>query len=184
MKFCSLVVVAVALLAGCSTVEEESSTGVGQFTEPAWFAEQAQEREAYRTQLQACYTSLGWNVTVDLDGGVVESFEKSEFDRFMIDKKSCHEEMGLSSYLDPVALTADDFGYMYVKDLDTYNCLVNEGYDMAPPPSKDVYIEQGLTIASGESAELGWLPYFDPAVISLSQAENAALKLVCPERWL
>lgn len=180
--FCTAFVLAL-LAAGCTAHPDEASDASA-WEEPAWMAEQEQQREQFVATLQACMDSAGWNVTVDGDAGFVEPFsDRDELDRAIADSNTCLAEQGIdpSTY---ETLTETELRTMYPYDVDTYECLVAQGIDMQErPPSVDTYVEQGLATLSDDNEETGWWPYGDPALLSITPDEAAALQQACPERW-
>jgi len=166
-------VVATVGLAGCVSPGPAPSSS---WVNPPWVAQQAAEREEYRSQLQSCLDGKGWHVTVDLNGGIAEGFtDKAEMARVSDDFTACRVSMGYSPYGTPQTL--DDLKLNYSQLLDTRACLVARGLDMAPPPSEDAWIE------GTQANTYVWHPYYDPAFTALSMDEQNALEALCPQPW-
>ena len=157
-----------------------------QWTAPAWFAEQAAERASFRANLQECVDARGWQITVNEWGGSEHWFaDEAEMDRFVADVDECSAALGrtgASGFVDdndddPDALTR----YLYPMLVDTWECVVNRGYDVPPPPSEDELVRQ---YAPG-SHEPVWTPYGDlSAGDGLMTAERMAdLEITCPLPW-
>lgn len=152
-------------------------------------AEQTQAREQFVPTLQACMDGKGWHITVDEHAGIAEPFySDEEMDRASSDIDACLLEQGIdmNQVVSDLALTEASLRSMYSYDVDTYECLVAQGVDMQDePPSVDVYVEQGLnTDDSQQDISQSWWPYFDPAIMAMSQDEVAQLEQVCPVRWV
>jgi hypothetical protein len=150
-------------------------------------AEQAQAREQFVPTLQACMDGKGWNLTVDESSGIVEPFySEEEMYRASADKDECLLDQGIDTGQYERLPTEAELRSMYVYDVDTYDCLVAQGVKMEDePPSVEVYVEQGLNPGgSQQGISESWWPYFDPAILAMSQDEVAQLEQVCPVRWV
>ncbi len=179
----AVLLVAVVALAACGPAAEEEQP-VDAWTEPAWFAEQAQQREGYQSTLQSCFDSKGWELTFDTDGGVLEPLSLADRPRFEADLEECHLLAGLQ--MPDAVFTEADLRSWYRMDLDTVACIRHEGHDVAEPPSEDAYVEASLTSQGGGAPDPESLwggPYLDPVIVDLPAAERDALRQACPERW-
>lgn len=167
------------LLGSCSAPAPEQA----QWTEPEWMAEQAQEREQFVLDLQACVTDRGWNVTVDEYAGVVEPFEsREEAERYGSDSDDCLTALGQDVSRFDDGPTVEQLREHYQRELDVRDCLVHQGVRMqAEPPAEEQFVEQSL---QGVDDGLGWWAYGDPGVTELGQAEVAQLQQHCPEPWV
>lgn len=147
---------------------------------PAWFAEHTLLRETYRDQLQSCLNDRGWEVTVDLNIGVVEPFTREELERFKPDKQACVEELGIPD--SPTTWTADSLRERYTMDLDTWQCLRQQGFELEQPPTEEAYVEQMLAVYRGEGAgpAATWYPYEEWQLRSLTGPELEEMELTCP----
>lgn len=148
------------------------------WTAPAWFAEQAEQREAFRTGLQACVDARGWETTVDEWGGGDRAFtDSSELDRFVADVDDCSTSLGRHvGDVDPETTTRN----MYPMLVDTWECVVHLGYDVPPPPSEDELVRQYRTdVTSGPV----WTPYGDLMERPGAVADPAELEATCPQPW-
>ena len=170
-----------ALTSGCSAPPPATAE---QWTPPAWMTEQAQAREQFVTTLQACMDARGWSLTVNASGGFEEPFtDQEEGRRAVADSDACLREQGVDPDAFGSAPTESELRATYPYDVDTYECLVAQGVEMAQrPPTEDVYVEQGLGGDSRELAE-SWSPYLDSAVQALPAERIAELEQVCPARW-
>jgi hypothetical protein len=139
-------------------------------------AEQAAKREEFRTAMQACLDARGWQVTVDLNGGIVEPFTSDEQSRFTTDYDVCRVLMGYSA--EGLPATVDELKVNYGQWLDVRDCFVAHGVAMGPPQSEDAWLD---AVQSG-SSDL-WLPYTDPALEALPMDEQEALEALCPQPW-
>jgi len=150
--------------------------------DPPWVAEQAAQREEYQAGLQSCLDGKGWQVTVDLDGGIEEGFtDQNEFARLTTDIKACRVSMGYSA--DGVPATVDELKVFYSQLLDTRACLVAHGVAMGPPPSEDAWIDAQQPGTDAQSGDADWHPYNDPALEALSMDQQNALEALCPQPW-
>lgn len=185
-----IVLVAGIACVGCAGAEAQPEAS-GQWTAPAWMASQKQEVEQFVDRLQTCMDNKGWNLTMDEFGGMAEPFTSDEeLNRAVNDSDACLADLGFD--MDVVAsttVTEKQLREDYQRDIDTYQCLVNAGLKMQDPPTEDVYVENGLSLyndeVSAEGADLDqtWLPYLDPAVLSVGEDDLERLRVNCPERW-
>lgn len=147
------------------------------WTAPAWFAEQAEERAVFRAQLQACMDGRGWDRTVDEWGGEPRGFSThEEVDRFMADVDDCSRSLGRDvGDVDPETALRNRYPML----VDTWECVVHEGYDVPPPPSEDELVRQYRTTDPGADAD-AWNPYgdLDPRLMSWEELERT-----CPLPW-
>lgn len=179
----AILVAGCLVLTACDSGPQEGPT-VETWVEPAWFAEQAQQREGYQASLQSCFDSKGWDLTFNPDGGAHEPMSEADYPRFDADLEACHTALGLQA--SGLAFTEDDLRNWYRMDLDTVACLRHEGHDVAEPPSEDAYVEASLTSQAGgkpDSEALWGGPYLDQAVLELPASARDALRQACPERW-
>jgi hypothetical protein len=189
----SLAAVGVVLVGGgwvasaASTVNHPPAGESEQWTAPAWFAEQAAERAAFRDNLQECVDARGWQVTVNEWGGGSEFrfADQAEVDRFVADVEECsaalgrHGASGFDDSDDPDALTR----YLYPMLVDTWECVVHQGYDVPPPPSEDELVRQ-YAGGAPDSGEPIWDPYGDLSKDGLMTVERMAeLETTCPLPW-
>lgn len=172
---------AVPALVACTGDTPEPAASAA-WEEPAWFAEQAQDQEEYRSSLQGCLDGMGWDVTVDRHGGVEEPFADAELERFTTDVATCRTGMGLSpdgsGTPDEATLRTE-----YSRLRDTWLCLRAHDVDLADPPSEDTWLDAAVRAHSGDqSAEL-WHPYADPAFQALPMDRATSLETSCPQPW-
>ena len=174
-------ILAVAIfLAGCA---DNAPSDTPSYTPPAWFSQQVQQREAHAAALQGCMDRKGWDVTVTEEGGVEEHFsDMAEFNAMMADMIACRGELGLPTG-DPPPLTESQAREMYQHAVETWECLRNEGFALAAPPSEDAFVEQILNL--GQDGDYGglWLPWADPALPlrEMTDAQYEELGRTCPQ---
>jgi hypothetical protein len=149
-----------------------------EWTAPAWFAEQAEQREAFRTSLQACVDARGWEITIDEWGGGDHGFtEKSELDRFVADVDDCSRSLGRHvGDVDPDTTTRNFYPLL----VDTWECVVHLGYDVPPPPSEDELVRQYET--DGSSGPI-WTPYGELMERLGTAPDREELEVTCPQPW-
>lgn len=171
-----------AAIGACGS-PDASPESAAQWTPPAWFAEQARQREEMAASLQSCMEQLGWAVTMNEFGGTDTPFtDGDELARFESDSADCQEQAGR----DLSQRTEEEIRQDYQKDLDTLECLRAQGFDMADPPSEESYVESRLATPPPDDA---WLPYGDPAIQDalvsgeLTDEDVAALERKCPQNW-
>lgn len=180
--FLAAAVTCITVLTACGHDVQQPDGGTA-WAPPAWFAEQAQEREEARIALQACMDAKGWNIELDEWGGSDEPFtSQEEVNRFSEESMACQSELGFIGEVPTEASLRD----RYAKDLDTWECLRAQGFEVADPPSVETYIESRLD--RDYEGEV-WLPYQDE---SISQAletggitweEFIQLEIDCPQQW-
>lgn len=149
-----------------------------EWTAPAWFAEQAEQRAAFRDSLQACVDARGWAITVDEWGGGDHGFtDEAEMDRFVADVDDCSRSLG--RHVGDVDSETATRNY-YPMAVDTWKCLIHEGYDVPPPPSEDELVRQYET--AGSSGPV-WTPYGDLMDSPSAVPDWAELEATCPQPW-
>ena len=167
---------AVASVAQVQTPRPVGSTD--EWIAPAWFAEQAEQREAFRTSLQACVDARGWEITVDEWGGGDHGFtDESELDRFVADVDDCSRSLGRHVGDVDSETTTRRFYPMLV---DTWECVGHLGYDVPPPPSEDELVRQYETDGSSEPV---WTPYGELMDSPSAVPNSAELEATCPQPW-
>jgi hypothetical protein len=158
-------------------VDPSASPSVA-WTDPVWVAEQAAEREEYRAEMQSCLDGMGWHVTVNLDGGIVEPFTSDEeLQRNVADMETCRVSMGLPGKRLPATL--DELKTIYTQLLDVRNCLIAHGVAMGPAQSEDAWLDA----IQSDGADDYWHPYSDPGLEALSMDKQQALEALCPQPW-
>jgi hypothetical protein len=156
--------------------------------EPAWFADQAREREEVKAVLQECMDSKGWGVPVDEYGGIdVNLVDLPDPQAIIDDMDECYKEIP-SKYR--VTIDASYLrNVLYGQQVDVYECLVAHGVTPEPPPPVDVFVETYLSNDPDESSDM-WIPwggdwtekfFEDPAN---SGAALAALERECPQPYV
>lgn len=162
---------AAAALQGSTPAPASPSDG---WTAPAWFAQEAEARAAFREQLQGCVDARGWTRTVDEWGGAAEPFtDEAELDRFVADVDDCSRNLGrdVGAADEETTIRA-----LYPRLVDTWECVLHLGHDVPPPPSEDELVRQYLTDATDV-----WTPYGD--LMTWRVADHEALEAACPQPW-
>lgn len=165
------------LVTGCqATASAPEPTA---WEEPAWMAEQAEMREQFTVDVQACMDAKGWELTVDSYGGFAERFDtREELNRASADRNDCVEEAGYSVDFFDDELSREALSTLYDKHTDTYECLLHEGVEMEEtPPAKEAWIENML------QGQESWIPHLDAAVVLAGEQRAAELKELCPAPW-
>jgi hypothetical protein len=177
----ALACTAVLVLTGCTSGGDDTDAQPA-YTAPAWFAEQAQEREEYRTALQSCLDGKGWKVTVNRDGGIDESFQGDEIERIHVDVDTCRVSMGFPASDDLPPQDEASLRRQYAMLVDTATCLRAQGVDVADPPSEDTWVDTSLQ-GTDEQKQHQWHPYDDPAWAKVPEDRVAELERTCPQPW-
>jgi hypothetical protein len=149
-----------------------------EWTAPAWFAEQAAQRAAFRADLQSCVDARGWAYTVDEWGGSDHGFtDETELDRFVADVDDCSAALGRDpSTLDSEAATRSSYPLL----VDTWECVVHQGYDVPPPPTEDELVRQTELGSRGRP----WTPYGDLGETWKDDwSKMLELEAECPAPW-
>jgi len=189
---------AVSVLAGaCSRDSVEAAAPA--YTAPAWFAQQAQDREQARAALQACLDGKGWKVTVNEFGGADEPFsDDAELTRYHADMVDCRASVGLSDQ----APTQQQAEQAYHGMLDTAACLRAQGFQVSDAPSEQTWVEAFLAASSDTATAEGateagdgatsvsdvWEPYGE--LIAAAQDDQSQLERIsatektCPQWWI
>lgn len=178
---CITSALAVTVAASCSATP--SAPPAPEWSPPAWFAQQAQDRERVRTALQSCITTKGWSVVVDERGGSEHGFEtEAELDLFVADVDACREGIELN---DTSLADEESMRLYYERELDVYACLRNEGFTPPPPPPYEVFAESHQPDATVKDAWIAWGPWVGEqfAAGNLDDAGLAELEQTCPQQW-
>lgn len=168
-------------LAGCA---EDPREATGLWTEPAWFAEQAREREEVTQILQDCMHARGWDFPVDEYGGIEANLaEVPDSDRVVADIDACYAEIPAEYRVEVDADYLHDF--LYLQQVDTYHCLLAHGVAPDPPPPVDVFVETHLADHPSDvwiAWQSGWVTQY------LSQGHDqtdlAELERECPQPYV
>lgn len=179
-----VVIVACLGLAACSDGGEAEGT---EWTEPAWFAEQAREREEIATILQECMDAKGWDVQVDEYGGIDANLAPFPDDgaQLVADMTACYDQIP-STY----KVTVDAAYYhdvLYPQQVDVYHCLVNQGIDVSAPPPVDIWVEDMLADKPDPDLWIAWndgwvAPYLDDGTHGYD--DLVQLEVVCPQPYI
>jgi hypothetical protein len=95
-----------------------------------------------------CMRELGWNSTVEDDGGVTVHVPEGQSEAYEAARDRCDELIGANDRPD---LTDDQLREVYAAMVATRDCLVGLGYELPAAPS-----EQSFTEIKG-----AWTPYVD-----------------------
>ncbi|MEZ5086737.1 MAG: hypothetical protein R2722_10955 [Tessaracoccus sp.] len=124
-----------------------------------------------------CLREKGWEVTLDLELGAYESPDLTEeqYGIWAEDRETCEEKY--AHLLDAPLVDPNDprWESYYQDQLDTAECLRQQGYEVDPPPSLEVWKEH--YIASSDDL---WLAY-GAVSGSVDETEWRALNRVCPQ---
>jgi len=187
----ALALAVAALTAACSS-DDDGGAAAPAYTAPAWFAQQAQDREQARNALQSCLDGKGWTVTVNEFGGADEPFSDDvELTRYHADMVDCRASVGLSDR----APTREQAEQAYHGMLDTAACLRAQGFEVSGAPSEQTWVEAFLA-ASSDTATAGgatsasdvWEPYGE--LIAAAQGDETRLARIsateqtCPQWWI
>lgn len=169
-------------MVACGNSGDDSTEGQDPWEPPAWFAEQAQERELARVRLQSCIDELGWDREIDEWGGSPEGFsDDEEMSAFVADSDECLQQVGLRA--DHAAPTVEELELLYAMEVDGWWCIVAQGFDIPGPPSVEVFVEQSLDDSPPGEVD-AWTPYIDDALLELPEHEYRDLLRTCPEPWV
>ncbi len=177
---------ALLVLTAC---DSDGDAAPSEWQPPAWFAEQARQREEVKQILQDCVTAKGWDYQVDEYGGSEVNLatlpDKGE--QFIADINTCYADIPESYVV--VVDEAYIHDVLYPQEVDVYDCLVAQGITPEPPPPVDVWVEDYLAMDSGDTAAEVWLPWGSSWVDdfvgdgSHTYDDLVALELVCPQPY-
>lgn len=106
---------------------------------------EAEEFLAFSRDMADCLTEAGFPSTYrEFDGGISVSGGTPEEQRAA--RMACEETLGGVPESPP--LSAEELGALYDLEIEAYACLVDHGYEPAPPSSKEQFV---ATYATGES---------------------------------
>ena len=121
-----------------------------------------------------CLTDKGWDVTLTWDGGIEVSSEtipEAQIALYDADSEECW------SVIDGrvASMQDDEIAGVYRDELTTRDCLIEQGYEVEPPPSEQLFVE------SFRGAR--WSAYGGAEIPFASLTEDAWRKLnvACPQ---
>lgn len=125
--------------------------------------------------IAACMVTLGWDATVTGDGGVSSDIPEGQDESYDSDLAKCQAENGFDT--PAPSLTEPELRRLYLMELDTAECLREEGLDPGDPPSEQSFVDAALVDGNA------WDPYTAVYTTSNSQVteeEYFALLAKCP----
>jgi hypothetical protein len=145
------------------------------WVEPGWMATVRQQYEEYVIAERACYGEHGVKGDENPFGGPIAIVWDNSVPgmREIVDiaAAECDHIVG------PDIWYADADQASYLRMLDTRECLIAQGYEIAEPPSKDVWIEQPSPWNPYETI----LSFSSPIFQRLSRDELQQLVTDCPQ---
>ena len=180
------VLVAAVVLAPAAACVASPAPEATPWHEPSWFVEQAREREEARAAMQGCMDGLGWTLTMNEYGGTSTPFsDDATRERFSADAQRCRAENGLDREF---ALTASEASALYDRQLETRECLRQEGVDLPDPPTRETFVENAPRFAAGDETATWWEPYADLYDLEerdlVDAATSTAAQGACPQYWV
>lgn len=167
-------------VSGCSLGSDTPAGPTAAWSEPAWFAEQAREREDVTAALQGCMDSKGWSLTIDASGGISENLAAlPDPEAAISDVEAC-----MAALPQHGAVIVDDAylrDVLYPQHLDTYACLVAHEITPDPPPDVELFVETHL--AEDPQTE-PWTAWGGGWTAELSFDELSALEQTCPQPYV
>lgn len=170
----SLVLVFTPLLVvGCGGSEANIAASAA-YSEPGWMAEVRSQNEEHTLAGIACLQAEGLNA--DSQSGMVTLQVDDElFPPGFVDQawQKCLEEGSPPDYAASATPESE-----YERMLDVRVCLIDQGYAIPEPPSREVWIEDYRTLAP-------WDPYevfsgaLHPQMYSVSLEEMKRLQAIC-----
>lgn len=101
--------------------------------------DEIRDKFAASYELADCLNQKGWDVTVDeRDGGVQFEGSTAQMDQYQLDQEECTPES--TATLDD--LTEAQWHELYTLELDTAQCLRDEGVTVPEAPTEQVFIER------------------------------------------
>lgn len=125
--------------------------------------------------MASCMVDRGWDTVVSGDGGISSTIPEGQDESYDADLAACQEEHGFDAIAP--ALTEPELRRLYLMELDTADCLRDEGYDPGQPPSEQSFVDAALIDGNA------WDPYAEVYTTSNSQVsedEYFALLEKCP----
>jgi hypothetical protein len=120
--------------------------------------------------LAGCLAEKGWTVEVSADGGITFEGPDEQLEPYREAKSSCMDELGFARPEAP-PITLEMLEAAYAMQVDTLQCLRDEGYDeLSDPPSLQSYID----------ANAQWTPYAE-LPLQISEEDWMQLQVACPQ---
>jgi hypothetical protein len=147
--------VCVALISGCSGDAIERSS--------AYLQEGTPEEQ----QLLRCMQQKGWDVSMGRGGGVTAELPSEQIDQYDAAQAECGFDVADGG---DVVLTDEMLNDGYALQVDTFDCLREEGYDvLSDPPTLQAYIDRRGS----------WTPYGE--LPAMPEDEWIQIQEVCPQ---
>lgn len=131
----------------------------------------------YFGDLGVCLEDLGWQVDVDFDNRSLTAEGVSGPDGedvYSDDVAACSQQLGQPPQFQP--FSEEEAIKFYSLNLDTRDCLIENGIDAGQPPSEQTYVEGLMAQFRIDGAAIPWSPYEDvPGELLLDMLE------LCPE---
>ncbi|WP_401001111.1 hypothetical protein [Agromyces sp. GXQ0307] len=150
-------------LAGCASTPESPG---------AKALEEGLSLSPASNQVYECLEEKGWDVTLTWDGGIEVSsatIPTAQRDLFDEDAEACWQPIN-----DRIQnMGADEISDVYQDELTTRECLIDLGFEVGEPPSKQEFIDtfQGLR----------WSAYADSNVDASVDDEWRETNIACPQ---
>lgn len=125
--------------------------------------------------MASCLVGLGWDAEETGDGGITSDIPEGQEDAYNADLASCQEENGFDK-LAP-KLTEPELRLVYLMELDTADCIRDEGFDPGNPPSEQSFVDAALVNGNV------WDPYeavYGASNAQVTEEEYFALLQTCP----
>jgi len=91
-------------------------------------------------QVYNCLTERGWDVKITWDGGIEassQSIPAEQESKYSDDSSECWGAIDNAV----AAMTPEEIGNVYEQELITRDCLVDQGYTVETPPSKQQFVD-------------------------------------------
>lgn len=128
----------------------------------------------YAADMVRCLTDLGWHVVATSDTSYVtpDGIPDAQFDLFARDEQQCSIDTGHNA--PPPTLSQTEIEEQYDRLVEVARCIEQLGYAVPPPPSKKLFVEEGLATQFPP-----WHPYEALRALD-SLAEMEAARAECP----
>nr|BFE64558.1 hypothetical protein GCM10020063_090840 [Dactylosporangium thailandense] len=127
-------------------------------------------------QMAGCMRGLGWEITIDPNGGwgPTDGIPVAQKDQYEKDSASCEAKFGYDKPGPPI--TREQAEAHYDALVAAGNCIKSLGYDAPQPPSKQKSVESMLS--NGNPL---WNPYQNVVGAATSKAELDKVYTKCPQ---
>lgn len=100
------------------------------------------ENEAnYAPSMKACLKEKGFEVSILPDGGIESKVAPEQQEAFLSARQECLDELGYGG--PPPSLDPGVLILIYEERIATRECLADEGYSMAEPPTQETFVDSG-----------------------------------------